>query len=640
MFRSMEKNKLGVRIILGVVVGAIAISMLLYLVPGMGSSNVTGNDVVASVAGQSISTVEVNRQLSRIQSSGQMPPQLKPLYAQQIIQQLVTEKMIEIEAQRLGIDVTETDVANRIKMILPTAFENGAPVPMDAYAAQVQSRFQMGVEEFEELVRQSLLQERVGQLVTSGVTVTADEIQAEFRRKNEKVKLDYVLVQPDALQSQVQISDADLASYYDKNKARYLVPELRVVQYVLIDPGQLMAKLNIPEADLQASYKEHIDAFKVEDRVQISQILFKTIGKTDAEVAEIRKKAEDALKQAKQKGANFEDLAKKYSDDSTKDAGGQTGWIVRGQAMPELEKAAFSLQKGETSDLIQTQIGFYIIKVTDKESAHTKSFAEVMPELQADLATRRAQNLAEDDAQKMGEQIRQTAHPSLDALAKQYNLDVAVTKPLGPADLTPELGNSPDIHDTIFRQRIGDVSQPIRTDRGYVILSVKSVSPAHQGTLAEMHDKILSDYRHEKAVELARQRASDLAKLSQNGGDLAKAAKVSGLEMKTSDELARDGSIQGVGPVKDFQDAFSLPAGKTGDPVFLGANWVVYRVADHQQPNQADFDKQEKDIEQTLLDAKRQMVFESFRSALQAEMTKEGKLTYNADVMKQLTSPT
>jgi peptidyl-prolyl cis-trans isomerase D len=418
-----------------------------------------------------------------------------------------------------------------------------------------------------------------------------------------------------------------------------MVPEQRVVRYVLIEPGQLMAKINIPESDLQAAYKEHIDAFKVDDRVQISQILFKTIGKTDAEVAEIRKKAEDVLKQAKQKGAKFEDLAKKYSEDATNENAGQPIWIGRGQAMPELEKAAFSLPKGDISDLIQTQIGFYIIKVTDKETARTKSLAEVMPQIEENLAREKAEAITEDDAQKIGDQIRQTSRPSLDALAKQYDLPTGETKPLGASDMTPELGNAPDIHDTILRQRVGDVSQPIRTDRGYVILSVKSVTPAHQGTLADMREKITADYRHEKAVELAKQRATDLAKLSQSGGDLAKAAKTLNLEMKTSDDVARDGSIPGAGPIRGFQDAFSLPPGKTADPVFLGADWVVYRVVDHQQPNPADFAKQEKDIDQQLLDAKRQLAFESFRAALEAEMTKEGKLTYYNDVVKQLTQP-
>ena len=639
MFKSMEKNKLGVRILLGIIVGILAIGMLLYLVPGQGGANGSANDVVAEVGGQPVTGTQVRQQLAHIESSGQMQPALRPLYTQQIIQQLVFDKMMDIEARKLGVTVSETDVANRIKMILPTAFENGGPVAIDNYAAQVQARFQMGVEEFEELIRQSLVSEKVGLLVTSGITISPDEVQAEFRGKNEKVKIDYVVVHPDSLESQVQVTDSDLSAYYEKNKSRYMVPEQRVVRYVLIEPGQLMAKINIPESDLQAAYKEHIDAFKVDDRVQISQILFKTIGKTDAEVAEIRKKAEDVLKQAKQKGAKFEDLAKKYSEDATNENAGQPIWIGRGQAMPELEKAAFSLPKGDISDLIQTQIGFYIIKVTDKETARTKSLAEVMPQIEENLAREKAEAITEDDAQKIGDQIRQTSRPSLDALAKQYDLPTGETKPLGASDMTPELGNAPDIHDTILRQRVGDVSQPIRTDRGYVILSVKSVTPAHQGTLADMREKITADYRHEKAVELAKQRATDLAKLSQSGGDLAKAAKTLNLEMKTSDDVARDGSIPGAGPIRGFQDAFSLPPGKTADPVFLGADWVVYRVVDHQQPNPADFAKQEKDIDQQLLDAKRQLAFESFRAALEAEMTKEGKLTYYNDVVKQLTQP-
>jgi peptidyl-prolyl cis-trans isomerase D len=497
----------------------------------------------------------------------------------------------------------------------------------------------MGVEEFEELVRESLVQEKVGALVSAGVTVSPDEIAAEFRRKNEKIKIDYAVVHPDALESQVQVSDADLSAYYDKNKTKYNVPEQRVVRYIEIDPEQLAAKINISQAELESTYNQHLDSFKVPERVQISQILFKTIGKTDAEMAELRKKAADVDAQAK-KGAKFDDLAKKYSDDpATKDKGGDTGWIVRGQAMPELEKTAFSVPKGEVSDVIQTQIGLYIIKVTDKEQAHTKTLAEVMPILQGALSKQKADAMAEDLAQKIGDQLRQTAKPSLDAIAKQFDLTVAETQPIGVADSAPELGSAPDIKQNVFRLRMGDVSQPERTDRGYVVLAVKNITPAHQGTLAEMHDKVVADYRHDKAVDMARQHAADLAKRAQGGEDFAKAAKSLGLDVKTSDEVARDGSITGAGTIKQYPAAFSLAVGKTGDPVFLGSDWVVYRIADHQQPNQADFDKQKKDIETQLLEAKRQLAFESFKSALEVQMKKEGKLNYNADVMKQLTRP-
>lgn len=639
MFKSMERNKLGTRIVLGVFVGMIGVGMLMYLVPSGVGTDASGVDVVATVDGQPVTRTAVQAQLQKLQAGQQIPAALAPLYAQQIIEQLVFEKELEVEATRLGVVVSDSELADRIKLLLPTAFQNGQLVQRADYEAQVGQRFQMGVEEFEELVRQSLVQEKVGALVSAGVTVSPDEIAADFRRKNEKIKIDYTVIHPDALESQVQVTDADLSAYYDKNKTKYNVPEQRVVRYVVIDPEQLAAKINISQSELETTYNQHLDSFKVPERVQISQILFKSIGKTDAEMAELRKKAADVDAQAK-KGAKFDDLAKKNSEDpTTKDKGGDTGWIVRGQAMPELEKAAFSVPKGEVSDVIQTQIGLYIIKVNDKEQAHTKTLAEVMPILQGALAKQKADAMAEKLAQDVGDQLRQTAKPSLDSVAKQFDLTVAETQPIGVTDSAPELGSAPDIKQTVFRLRMGDVSQPQRTDRGYIVLAVKNITPAHQGTLAEMHDKVVADYRHEKAVDMARQRAADLAKRSQGGEDFAKAAKSLGLDMKTSDEVARDGSITGAGTIKQYPSAFSLPVGKTGDPVFLGSDWVVFRVADHQQPNQADFDKQKKDIETQLLEAKRQLASESFKSALQAQMKKEGKLNYNADAMKQLTRP-
>lgn len=640
MFNSMDKNKTGVRILLGIVVGILGIGMLLYLVP-QGNSDVTNdNNVVASVAGNPITRDEVSHELSRIQASGQMPPALAPLYTQQVIEQLVSKRMMDLEAERLGITVTEPEVVDRIKTILPTAYENGTFIGTDAYSLQVQMRFQMTIEEFEGLVRDSMVMERVQALVTSGVTATPDEVRAEFRRKNEKIKMDYVLVHPDSLESQIQASDADLSAYYDKNKTKYMVPEQRIVRYLLIDPGQLEAKVTLSEAELEAYYNAHVDTYRVEERVQISRILFKTAGKTDAEMAEIRKKADDVIKQAKN-GGKFDELVKKYSEDDSKikDKGGDLGWIVHTQA-PELEKAAFSVPKGEVSDIVQTQMGLCILKVTDKEQGRTKSLTEVMPMIQATLATQRSQSMAEGLESKIGDQLRQTGRPTLEALAKQYSLPSGETRPLGVTDSAPELGNAPDIKDNIFRMRIGDISQPIRTDHGFVVLSVKSILPAHQGTVAEVHDKLVTDYRHEKSVELAKQRAADLAKRAQGGEDFSKAAKALSLEVKTSDLVARDGSVTGAGTARQFLAAFSVPAGKTGDPISLGADWLVYKIDDHQQPNMDDFEKQKKDIEDQLLNSKRQLAFESFRSALEADMRRQGKLTYNQDVVKQMTRPT
>ena len=98
MFKSMERNKLGTRIVLGIFVGMIGIGMLLYLVPSQAGTAATGVDVVATVDGQPVTRTEVQAQLQKIQQGQQIPAALAPLYAQQIIEQLVFEKELEVEA--------------------------------------------------------------------------------------------------------------------------------------------------------------------------------------------------------------------------------------------------------------------------------------------------------------------------------------------------------------------------------------------------------------------------------------------------------------------------------------------------------------------------------------------------------------
>ncbi len=212
------------------------------------------------------------------------------------------------------------------------------------------------------------------------------------------------------------------------------------------------------------------------------------------------------------------------------------------------------------------------------------------------------------------------------------------TPPLGANQPILEVGNSPELMETIVRLRPGDDSAPIRTDKGYVVVSIKEDQPAHPATLAEVRDQVLMDYRREKATDLAKSRAEELAKRAKSGEDLEKAAKALGLEAKTSDLFSRTGSVTDLGGAAQLSPAFNLAAGQTSDAVSLGANWAVYRVIDRQLANPADFAKQQQDIQQQLLDARRTMAFEAFRSALDTRMRQQGKLKLNAANLKRITS--
>src|SRR5277367_6293069 len=525
-------------------------------------------------------------------------------------------------------------IADRIKLILPQAFNNGTPIAPDQYAALVQSRTQMSVAQFEETVRQGMLQEKFQKLVTDGISAGPAELQDEFVYRNQKVKLDYAYIKPEDLVAKISVDDAEVKAAYEKNKAKYQVPEKRVVRYAIVDVNQIRQSMQISDDQLKAQYMKNIQDYQVPNRVHVEHILLMTVGKPDAEVEEIRKKAQGILDQAK-KGANFEDLAKKYSEDGgtpgnpgSRDKGGDLGWIVQGQTVPEFEKAAFSLPKGSISDLIKTQYGFHIIKIIDKEAAHTKPFDEVKDSIRTPLLLSEADKKAADIADKLSQAIRQSNKVSLDDLAQQYHLTVGETRPVAATDPLLELGNSQEVKvsDSIFRLRQGDLSLPIHTDRGYLVLSIKQVLPAHQGTLDEVRDRVVAELKQQKASEEARTKADQLVVKVKSGEKFGAAAKSLGLEPKVSDDFARAGSISNVASGKQLAAAFKLMPGDVGPPLNLGANWVVYTLVGKEEPKPEDFEKQKKEITDAVLQNKRSLAFEAFRTALEARLKKDGKL--------------
>jgi peptidyl-prolyl cis-trans isomerase D len=510
----------------------------------------------------------------------------------------------------------------------------------DRYQTEVQTRAGMSVEEFEGFLRDQMLMQKFHALVTDNISVSTPEIAQEFRRRNEKVQIEFALVKPTDLASSIHPTEADLNAFFTKNPSRYQVPEKRSARYALLDVAKLREHTQVSDDVLRAYYSAHIDQYKVENRVHVEHILFKTIGKTDAEIAEIRQKAEDVLKKAKH-GANFEDLAKQYSeDDASKVKGGDLGWIVQGQTVPEFEQAAFSLPKGSISDLVKTQYGFHILKIIDRESAHTKSFEEVRSTILPNVADDNLRSQQNDLTNQLAAAVRQSNRQPIEDIAKKFNLELGEIPPVSVTDPILSLGMSSDLHQVLFELRPGELSAPLQVERGIVILTVKDILPAHQGTLAEVRDRVQADYQEEKSVELARAKADELSKRAQGGEAFDKAAKALGLEVKAPPLFSRTGSVPDLGSAKQLEAAFGMAVGQASSPTQTSGNWLVYRVVAHEAANPQDLAKQGAEIKQQLLQSKQAAAFEAFRVALEDRLKKEGKLTINSDVVKRLTKST
>jgi peptidyl-prolyl cis-trans isomerase D len=413
MLDRMRRHKAWLKWSLGVVVVTF---VLLYVPsfltpPGAGAAL---TDAVASVEGNRITVLAYQRayegQVAQLrQSMGeQFSDQMIKQFGlpQRIIQQLVGEEAILVEAQRLGFRVSDAELSERIQR-MPQLQENGRFVGYDKYRMFIAyQRPPLRVDEFEDAVRKSIVMEKFQTAATAWVRVTDSEADEEYRRRNEKVKLDLAVFTANQFRAKVQATDADLQARFDANKDSYRLPEKRRVRFLALDQDVLKRNMTATNEEVAARYQQNIAMYETPEQVRASHILFKTEGKDDAAV---KKTAEGVLKQVKS-GGDFAKLAKQYSEDGSKDNGGDLDFFGRGRMVKEFDEFSFSAKPGQISDLVKTQFGYHIIKVTDRRAAATRQMAEVRGVLEDQIKTEKAQREADrQQAERLGASKRSDA---------------------------------------------------------------------------------------------------------------------------------------------------------------------------------------------------------------------------------------
>ena len=377
------------------------------------------------------------------------------------------------------------------------------------------------------------------------------------------------------------------------------------------------------------------------EQAKVSHILIKTPlpgpdGKVDEKgVAEAQKRAEDILKQIKA-GAKFEDLAKKYSEDpgSAKE-GGSLGWIGKGRTVPEFEKAAFSLPKGQISDLVKSSYGFHIIRVDDRQDAHMKTLDEVKDQIEPILKQQKAQQIAQKTADDL---LQQAQKQGLDAAAAAKGVPVVTSDFFGRKDLVPGLGPSPQFMDAVFTTAEKSPAQMAATSQGFAVFDLLAVKPQSTPTFDEIRTRVEEEFKNERSSILLSQKTQELSDRAKSDHDLKKAAKELGAELKTSEFVAPDGQVPDIGSMTgQAAVAFNMKPGDISGPINSGANGVVISMDEVQAPSEADFAAKRDQIRDSLLQNKEQELFQLFVTNLRDQMEKSGKIKINQEEMKTLT---
>ena len=621
--------------------GLVAVTMVIFFIPQdyLRPTTTVGaapSETIAEVEGRSLTAGDFQqRYLQQIQQyrnqfGGSINAQLLRQLGvdQQVLTQMIDEQVALIEADRHGIRVSDEELAQQI-FAIPAFQENGRFIGEQRYEQLLQSQNPpLTKSQFEESLRRSLVLDKLRSAITSWIAVSDSEVENEFRRRNEKVKVQVVALTADKFRSQVTVTDAEIAPYFESHKADYRVGEQRKVKYLLLDREQARQTVAVPQADIQRYYNDNSQQYTSPERVRASHILLNTGGKDEAAV---RKQAEELLAKIKA-GADFAELAKKYSEDpGSKEKGGDLDFFPRGQMVPEFEQAAFSLQPGQVSDLVKTQYGFHIIKVVEKQAGSTQTLDQVRAQIQQTLAAQIADRQITDRARQLAEKIK-TAD-DLNKAAAENGLKVEESGFFQRTEPVPGLGSAPQVADAAFQLKDGAASEPLASTRGPVFITVSGKKDAYTPKLDEVKDRVREDLVRSKATELSRQRASAIATQLKGAKDFAAAAKAQGFEAKDSQLVARDSALPDVGVNPEVDKvAFSLPTGGVSDPIQTNDATVIVRVAERDDVTPDEMKLGRERFRAELLNERRGRFFASFMTKAKEKL----KIDVKADVMRRL----
>lgn len=623
LFRSSDKVK---KYLLGGLLTIVALSMVTYLIPNYSTGATSNNPVLAEIGGKQLTVLEAQQMFQKY-SNGRIPPELMEVYLPQFVDSMISQRAALYEAGRLGISATDDEALSILVANYPQYFPNGSLSSKDQFQAALA---QQGItlQDVVDEARDQVIMRKLQSAVLGSVVVSPKEIEAEFRKKYERARIQYIAFPPAKFRDQAKPTDEEVRKLYESSKASFTQPEKLNYQVAVLDQDKTAASINVTDEQLRTAYAGALDNFRMPERVRARHILLKTEGKSDAEKKALQAKAEDLLKQLKN-GADFAELAKKNSQDGSAENGGDLGWFVRNQMVPEFDSVAFTLKPKELSGVVTTQFGYHIIQVTDKEAAKLKPFEEVKDELAKEV---RSQSVA-DKMQTLGDQMHAAlvkSPKSAAEVAKQFGAEIISMPSASIGEAIPTVGANPEIDGELRSMKAGDVSGVVvLPNNRLAVLVLNGRTPGRPAEFNEVQAQLRDRLVNDKSAQIAAERAKDAADRLKKGEDINKVAKSMQLDVTNSSMFGRADSIDGLGPAASLEEVFSTPAGGVLGPVTVQARSIVAKITERSEADLTALPVEHDAILTQLKQKKSQDRSSLLMEGILAKLTSEGKVVVN-----------
>jgi peptidyl-prolyl cis-trans isomerase D len=435
-----------------------------------------------------------------------------------VLDQLVLDRALANEATKSNVVITVDRLREFISNV--PAFQQDGKFSYDRYKAFLASRGQSEAS-FEQSLRNDLRKQTFVQAVVESAITPKQVIDRIERILLEQREVRELRFPAEQFASKVSITDAQVAEYYQANRTQFEIPENVRVEYIVLSPETIAGNVKVAEEAVKSYYEQNKARYGTEEQRRASHILIASEG---SDKASARKKAEEILAKVKANPNDFAKLARENSKDSGSAAqGGDLGFFGRGMMVKPFEETAYRLKAGEISDVVETDFGFHIIRVTEIKPAQAKPFADVRADIERELKSQQAQKNFTEAADQFTNLVYEQAD-SLQPAVQKLNLKLLSADNLTRRGLLPHLG--PRVVEAIFAE---DSLKNRRNTQAIEVATNTLVSARvleHRPASVQPLDKVASEIRQllerREAVRLAReageQRLAELRKEPSDAG--------------------------------------------------------------------------------------------------------------------------
>lgn len=587
------------------------------------------NAAVATVGGEEITVQQYGNALqnlrNQLQAEGRVDPALldRPEVKQSVLDRLITTRLLRNEAQNANFRISDDQLAKYI-ISLPE-FQNDGKFSQELYD-QILSQNRLTPSQFESSMRGELLLQQVrdslGTLAYAPEAIARHAIAVESQQREVSVAevktADYL--------AQVEVTPEEVRAYYEKHKDKFRVPEQVKLEFAMLSANTLIADMQVSEEEAKQFYQANAAKFQGDEQRRASHILIGFgVSATSQAKQEARKKAEQVLAEVRKNPEKFEELAKKYSQDpGSAEKGGDLGLFGRGAMVKPFEDAVFSMRPGAISDLVESEFGYHIIKLTEIKG-QGQTYESVKPQIRAELMYQKALSKFSEQAEEFSNIVYEQSG-SLKPAAEAFNLQVQTTDWLSREEGAKFFKND-RLMDMVFSD---EVLQDRRNTEAIEIapntlLAARVVDhkPAAPRAFEEVKGGIEDYLKLEKATQLAVEKGKAML------ANLKQGKKVAGLEWIPPVTVNR-GSAQGLSD-QVMSNVFKIDTSEL--PAYAGVQdgnkgyllMKVSQVTSGLEAEETDLEAAKKEFEAALAS--------EYETAYVESLKKDSKISINTQLL-------